>query len=83
MLFSAFWFTVLLNLKHIYIYLAPAYFIYLLKHYCLKGSLKDLLNFKFIKNLAVLGAVVIGVFVVTFAPFYQHILQVNNYMRDK
>lgn len=30
---GAFWFAVLLNLKHIYLYCAPVYFIYLLRHY--------------------------------------------------
>jgi hypothetical protein len=27
-------FAILLNLKHIYLYMAPAYFVYLLKSYC-------------------------------------------------
>ena len=31
---GGFWFAVLLNLKHIYMYVAPAYFVYLLRSYC-------------------------------------------------
>merc|ERR1719483_295361 len=35
---GAFWFALLLNMKHIYMYVAPAYFVYLLKNYCFTGS---------------------------------------------
>lgn len=31
-------FAILLHFKHIYLYLAPAYFIYLLRHYCFNPS---------------------------------------------
>ncbi|KAG5882902.1 hypothetical protein JTB14_020170 [Gonioctena quinquepunctata] len=77
-IWSAFWFTVLLNMKHIYIYLAPAYFIYLLRHYCLKGPLsyKNMISFGTLRNFCFLGFTVLGVFVVTFLPFYDHIPQV-------
>lgn len=34
LLMSGILFTVLLNFKHIYLYMAPAYFVYLLKAYC-------------------------------------------------
>lgn len=79
LLLSALWFTILLNMKHIYIYLAPAYFIYLLKHYCLQGSsFKNVLSPNFFKNITILGTVVVGVFTVTFAPLYEDIPQVSN-----
>ncbi|XP_013790813.1 probable dolichyl pyrophosphate Glc1Man9GlcNAc2 alpha-1,3-glucosyltransferase [Limulus polyphemus] len=64
---GAFWFAILLNLKHIYLYVAPAYFVYLLRSYCFiretKGFRISLLNF--IK----LALVVILVFGVSFGPF--------------
>lgn len=34
LLLSGILFAVLLNFKHIYLYMAPAYFVYLLKSYC-------------------------------------------------
>ena len=35
---GAFWFAALLNFKHIYLYLAPAYFVYLLRCYCFQDT---------------------------------------------
>jgi alpha-1,3-glucosyltransferase len=35
---GAFWFAVLLNLKHIYLYVAPAYIVYLFRKYCFKSG---------------------------------------------
>lgn len=59
-------------MKHIYIYLAPAYFVFLLKNYCFKTS-----NVKSIaKNFVVLGSIILTVFVVTYLPFADHIGQV-------
>ncbi|KAL3279467.1 hypothetical protein HHI36_016977 [Cryptolaemus montrouzieri] len=75
---SAFWFVVLLNLKHIYVYASPAYFIYLLKTYCLcNRPISDVvLTQKCWSNTIKLGSVVIGVFVISFLPFYDHLPQI-------
>ena len=60
-------FAVLLCLKHIYLYLAPAYFVYLLRVYCV--------DFRFtfpkirIFNSLKLGIAIIMVFALAFAPF--------------
>lgn len=35
-LWGAFWFAVLLQFKHIFLYVAPVYFVYLLFHYCMR-----------------------------------------------
>nr|GAT54041.1 dolichyl glycosyltransferase [Mycena chlorophos] len=57
-------FAVLLNFKHIYMYLAPAYFIYLLRSYCFSPSGK-----LEIKNFLSLANSVIAVFILSFGPF--------------
>ncbi|KAF8076270.1 glucosyltransferase [Lyophyllum atratum] len=57
-------FAVLLNLKHIYMYLAPAYFIYLLRSFCLSPS-----GHLHIKHFLSLANAVIAVFVVSLGPF--------------
>ena len=69
---AAFWFTVLLNMKHIFIYVAPAYFVYLLRSYCFPGyhggasvHWKTFSPIRFAK----LGLVVASVFLVSFGPF--------------
>ncbi|KZV69873.1 glycosyltransferase family 57 protein [Peniophora sp. CONT] len=63
-LMSGILFAVLLNFKHIYMYLAPAYFVYLLRSYCMSpsGSLLP-------KNLMLLGNAVIAVFGISLLPF--------------
>jgi alpha-1,3-glucosyltransferase len=68
-LWSAFCFAVLLNMKHIFIYVAPVYIVYLFKFYCLR---KD----NFIFNLVKLATVVGAVTGASFGPFYEHIPQV-------
>ncbi|XP_044761404.1 probable dolichyl pyrophosphate Glc1Man9GlcNAc2 alpha-1,3-glucosyltransferase [Coccinella septempunctata] len=75
---SAFFFSVLLNLKHIYLYAAPAYFVYLLRNYCLRSkSISGALGSKQCwMNTIKLGSIVVGVFFVSFYPFLDHIPQV-------
>ncbi|KAI9056585.1 glycosyltransferase family 57 protein [Trametes sanguinea] len=57
-------FAVLLNFKHIYLYLAPAYFIYLLRSYCLSPTF-TLLPGRFLS----LANAVILVFLASLGPF--------------
>lgn len=67
---SAFYFAVLLNMKHIFVYMAPVYFVFLLRHYCF-GSFKN-----FIGNTAKLGSVVLLVTAASCGPFINHLPQV-------
>ncbi|XP_058130507.1 probable dolichyl pyrophosphate Glc1Man9GlcNAc2 alpha-1,3-glucosyltransferase [Anopheles ziemanni] len=69
---SAFLFAALLNLKHIFIYIAPVYMVYLLRFYCFRESTIGRAVMKLIK----LGSVVAGVCLLSFGPFYNHIPQV-------
>ncbi|KAM9931482.1 hypothetical protein OXX80_008868 [Metschnikowia pulcherrima] len=71
-----FFFAVLLCFKHIYLYLAPAVFIYLLRAYTLnltydtkKSALANAVVLVRWKNLLKLGSTVILVFFAAFAPF--------------
>lgn len=75
---GAFWFVVLLNLKHIFIYIAPAYFVYLLRNHCFKPNRPASLGTFSFANLFKLGTVVLSVFVVSFAPFIGQLPQVRN-----
>ena len=65
-LISGLLFAVLLCLKHIYLYLAPAYFVFLLRAYCLGP--KSIFHIKFGNSLK-LGTGVITVFAAAFGPF--------------
>eukprot|EP01132_Coremiostelium_polycephalum_P005300 gene5300-6600_t len=56
-------FSILLNFKHIYMYMAPAYFIYLLKYYCFNGPRLQILSF------IALGSTVLSVFSISLGPF--------------
>ncbi|KAF5370002.1 hypothetical protein D9758_001149 [Tetrapyrgos nigripes] len=58
-------FAILLNFKHIYMYIAPAYFIYLLRSFCISpsGQLQ-------IKNFLALANAVIAVFTASLGPFF-------------
>ena len=76
-LWGGFWFCILLNLKHIYLYLAPAYGMYLLASYCLvqvKGRNRLV---SFIVRASRLGSIVIVVFLVTYLPFARDLETLN------
>lgn len=93
-LLVAAFFATALCFKHIFLYLAPAYFVYLLRVYCLNltnvKNVIDLFNvlfsnemlitkpWKLIRwgNLFKLGSLVILIFALAFAPFYDQIPQV-------
>lgn len=59
-------FAVLLCFKHIYLYLAPAYFVYLLRAYCLGP--RSIFHIQF-ANALKLGVGVIAVFAAALGPF--------------
>lgn len=65
---SAFYFAYLLHMKHIYIYIAPVYVVYLFKFYCLRKG-------NWFLNLLKLGGIVFGVSVASLGPFIKHIPQ--------
>ena len=65
--FSGLLFAVLLCLKHIYLYLAPAYFIYLLRAYCL--GQKSIFSIRF-RNCLGLGLGLAFIFGAAFGPFW-------------
>uniref|UniRef100_A0A182QQX6 Alpha-1,3-glucosyltransferase n=1 Tax=Anopheles farauti TaxID=69004 RepID=A0A182QQX6_9DIPT len=69
---SALLFAVLLNLKHIFIYVAPVYMVYLLRFYCIRDSRTVV---QALVKLIKLGMVVLGVCLLSFGPFYEHIPQ--------
>lgn len=69
LLLSGLLFAALLCLKHIYLYLAPAYFVYLLRAYCLgQRSSFPYFNIQFF-NCVKLGVGIITVFTAAFGPF--------------
>jgi alpha-1,3-glucosyltransferase len=66
LLYSGVTFAVLLCLKHIYLYLSLAYFVYLFRVYCLDP--KSFLKPRF-RNTVKLGLAILGVFGAAFGPF--------------
>lgn len=66
LLYSGVAFAVLLCLKHIYLYLSLAYFVYLLRAYCL--DLKSVFRPRF-GNIIKLGLSVVTIFGLAFGPF--------------
>ncbi|RJE21750.1 hypothetical protein PHISCL_05898 [Aspergillus sclerotialis] len=77
LLYSGIIFAALLCLKHIYLYLALAYFVYLLRAYCFDP--KSILRPKF-GNSFKLGLGVLGVFGIAFGPFayWNQLLQLRD-----
>ena len=78
MLWSAFWFAVLLNFKHIFLYVAPAYGIFFFRAYCMNPMKKSFNIFKsfYISRFFYLVVVVLFVFWASFGPFFENIEQV-------
>lgn len=68
LLYSGILFAVLLCMKHIYLYLALAYFVYLLRTYCL--DIKSVFRPR-LGNIIKLGVCVVGVFAIAFGLFAQ------------
>lgn len=67
--YGSLWFALLLNLKHIYLYFAPAFGMYLLTSYCL-AKVKDRSRFVgFITKTLRLGSLVVTVFFITYLPY--------------
>lgn len=58
---GSFWFATLLNMKHIYLYCAPAFGLYILTSYCFEK--------KFFERIFQLGMTVLLVFSIALAPF--------------
>lgn len=69
---SAFCFAVLLNMKHIFVYVSPVYIVYLLKVYCGRSSSIK----QFIWNLVKLGSITLGVTALSFGPFIHQLPKV-------
>lgn len=69
-LLGALYFAALLNFKHIFVYVAPAYGIYLLRYFCIHKNSFCLA--RFVK----LAVSVIFIFALSFVPFIHHLPQV-------
>ncbi|CAF0770941.1 unnamed protein product [Adineta ricciae] len=65
-LMSAIWFSTLLNFKHIFLYIAPAYVVYLFYGFCVKQSSNPV---RFLVNLIALSIATLLPFVLSFGPF--------------
>lgn len=57
-------FVILLNLKHLYLYVAPVYFVYLLRTYCLTRNYGIRL-----KECIKLGSLILSIFSMSLGPF--------------
>jgi len=75
---AAFFFAALLNLKHIYLYVAPAFFVYLLK-ICFSqfdGRGRVVPSSFSVVKLATIALPVVLSFALSFGPFFRHLPQV-------
>ncbi|KAI1820988.1 glycosyltransferase family 57 protein [Xylaria intraflava] len=66
LLYSGLVFAALLCMKHIHLYLAPAYFVFLLRTYCLSPT--SILRIQFL-NCVKLGVGILAIFAAAFGPF--------------
>eukprot|EP00055_Hartaetosiga_balthica_P000857 m.137612 g.137612 ORF g.137612 m.137612 type:complete len:499 (+) comp12022_c0_seq1:49-1545(+) len=62
-------FAALLNFKHIYVYVAPAVFVFLLRTYCFDSAKPISFGTFKVSKFIILGSVVIAVFALSFGPF--------------
>lgn len=72
-LYGTLCFALLLNLKHIYLYVAPVFIVWLLRSYCMNDG-------SFFKRLFILGGIVFITLIISFGPFVSQLSQVNNYI---
>ncbi|XP_017763620.1 PREDICTED: probable dolichyl pyrophosphate Glc1Man9GlcNAc2 alpha-1,3-glucosyltransferase [Eufriesea mexicana] len=68
-LYGTLLFALLLNLKHIYLYVAPVFVVWLLKSYCMNGG-------SFFKRFCLLGIIIIITLIISFGPFVSQLPQV-------
>jgi len=77
-------FAVALNLKHINLYIAPVYFVFLLRAYCFGAEVDDqrgspvakVSQSSWLQRFITLGSIVIAIFALSFGPFLQQLPQV-------
>ncbi|XP_076300343.1 ALG6/ALG8 family glucosyltransferase xit isoform X1 [Lasioglossum baleicum] len=63
------WFALLLNMKHIYLYVAPVFAVWLLKSYCVNSD-------RFLKRFCMLAGIVLTTLFISFGPFASQLPQV-------
>ncbi|KAI0209331.1 putative dolichyl pyrophosphate Glc1Man9GlcNAc2 alpha-1,3-glucosyltransferase [Lamellibrachia satsuma] len=68
---GALWFAVALNFKHIFLYIAPAYFVFLLRSYCFSNNKDGNVRWASfsVRRFCSLGIVVSMVFILSFGPY--------------
>lgn len=62
-------FAILLNMKHLFAYVAPIYFVFLLRQHCMGGASGFPGAQAFLARLAALGVAVVAVFAMSLGPF--------------